>query len=67
MNRLIKTRKLLRESIDKDRLLQIGPPIKDVDIDESINEMKDLEFKCFFYRIGFFIMLGTTLGLLFNI
>jgi hypothetical protein len=67
MKKLIKTRTLLKIMIEKDRAIQVGRPLTDMSINESIKEMEDLEFQSFFYRIAFFIMVGINLWLLFNL
>jgi hypothetical protein len=67
MKKLIKTRTLLKIMIEKDRAIQIGRPLTDMSINESIKEIEDLEFQSFFYRIAFFIMVVINLWLLFNL
>jgi hypothetical protein len=46
MKKLIKTRTLLKIMIEKDRAIQVGRPLTDMSINESIKEMEDLEKSC---------------------
>ena len=62
MSRLIKTRKLLKELIDKDRVIQMGRPFTDMSINESIKEMDDLEKSNNRYRNAFLFFAGLFLG-----
>lgn len=62
MKKLIKTRKLLKELIDKDRTIQIGKPITDFSINESVKEMDDLEKSNNRYRNAFLFFAGLFLG-----
>lgn len=62
MRRLIKTRKLLKELIDKDRVIQMGRPFTDISINESIKEMDDLEKSNNRYKNAFLFFAGLFLG-----
>lgn len=62
MKKLIKTRKLLKELIEKDRAIQMGRPLTDMSINESIKEMEDLEKSCNRYRNTFLFFAGLFLG-----
>lgn len=67
MKKLIKTRTLLKIMIEKDRVIQIGRPLTDMSINESIKEMEDLEKSCNRYRNAFFFLAGLVFsGLLLN-
>ena len=62
MKKLIKTRKLLKELIEKDRTIQMGSPFTDMSINESIKEMEDLEKSCNRYRNAFLFLAGLGFG-----
>ena len=63
--KLIKTRKLLKDFIEKDRNLQIGRPVNDISINESIKEIEKLERRYIMYRYSFwFVTFLTILTLL---
>jgi hypothetical protein len=63
--KLIKTRKLLKDLIEKDRNLQIGRPVNDISINESIKEIEKLERRYIMYRYSFwFVTFLTILTLL---
>jgi len=64
MKKLIKTRTLLKIMIEKDRAIQIGRPLTDMSINESIKEMEDLEESCNRYRNAFLFLVGLCFGLL---
>jgi len=60
--KLIKTRKLLKDFIEKDRNLQIGRPVTDISINESIKEIEKLEKRYIMYRYSFWFV--TSLSIL---
>ena len=60
--KLIKTRKLLKDLIEKDRNLQIGRPVTDISINESIKEIEKLEKRYIMYRYSFWFV--TSLSIL---
>ena len=62
MKKLIKTRKLLKELIEKDRTIQMGSPFTDMSINESIKEMEDLEKSYNRYRNAFLFLAGLGFG-----
>jgi hypothetical protein len=58
MKKLIKTRALLKIMIEKDRAIQMGKPLTDMSINESIKEMEDLEKSSNRYRNAFLFLAG---------
>jgi hypothetical protein len=62
---LTKTRKLLKDLVEKDRTIQIGRPVTDYSVNESVKEIEKLERRYIMYRNSFWIMIfATTLTLL---
>jgi len=62
MKKLIKTRTLLKIMIEKDRAIQMGRPLTDISINESIKEMEDLEKNYNRYRNAFLFLAGLGFG-----
>ena len=62
MKKLIKTRTLLKIMIEKDRAIQMGRPLTDMSINESIKEMEDLEKSYNRYRNAFLFLAGLGFG-----
>ena len=64
MKKLIKKSKLLKELIEKDTIIQMGRPLTDMSINESIKEMEDLEKSCNRYINAFLFLAGLVFGML---
>jgi hypothetical protein len=64
--KLLKTKKMLQEYVDKNRESQRGRPISDAEIREVKTELKKYERMYKFYMISTIVLVVTLLVVLFN-
>jgi hypothetical protein len=65
--KLLKTKKMLQEYVDKNRESQRGRPISDAEIREVKTELKKYERMYKFYMISTIVLVVTLLVVLFNL
>lgn len=65
--KLIKTKKMLQEYIDRNRKEQRGAPITDIDIIEVKQELTKYERTYKFYMFSTILLFATLLVILFNL
>jgi 7,8-dihydro-6-hydroxymethylpterin-pyrophosphokinase len=65
--KLIKTKKMLQEYIDRNRKEQRGAPITDIDIIEVKQELTKYEKMYKFYIISIILLFVTLVVVLFNL
>ena len=61
MSKLIKTKRLLKELLDKERVIQMGRPTTYLDIKEVVEEMESIEIKYKIFRNAFYFLGAVAL------